>query len=211
MDFASHLLAHYSRDFVDKLLKSLQGDPLHCLVLNPSKIKDQELLERIPSLSPHPFIPHSYFYSKKDWEAGKSLFYDLGCFSIQDASAMMVPFFLNPLPGETVLDFCAAPGGKTIFMSLNMEQKGLVVANDLSFPRAKALSQNVERMGLGNVAVISDNLAKKKGQWTEAFDKILLDAPCSGSAMFRKDEEAKRSWSMDKVLRCASIQKELLD
>lgn len=211
MDFASHLLAHYSRDFVDKLLESLQGDPLHCLVLNPSKIKDQELLERIPSLSPHPFIPHSYFYSKKDWEAGKSLFYDLGCFSIQDASAMMVPFFLNPLPGETVLDFCAAPGGKTIFMSLNMEQKGLVVANDLSFPRAKALSQNVERMGLGNVAVISDNLAKKKGQWKEAFDKILLDAPCSGSAMFRKDEEAKRSWSMDKVLRCASIQKELLD
>ena len=83
MDFASHFLAHYSRDFVDKLLESLQGDPLHCLVLNPSKIKDQELLERIPSLSPHPFIPHSYFYSKKDWEAGKSLFYDLGCFSIQ--------------------------------------------------------------------------------------------------------------------------------
>ncbi len=211
MDFASHLLAHYSSDFVDKLLGSLQGEPTHCLVLNTNKMKDQELLERVPSLSPHPFIPHAYFYFKKEWEAGKSLFYDLGCFSIQDASAMMVPYFLKPRPGETVLDFCAAPGGKTIFMSLGMEQNGLVVANDLSFPRAKALSQNVERMGLGNVAVISDNLVKKKGEWNEIFDKILLDAPCSGSAMFRKDEEAKRSWSMDKVLRCASIQSKLLD
>ena len=172
---------------------------------------DEEFLSSFPLVKRHPFLPHVFSYEKGDYEFGKRALYDLGAYSIQDAAAMLPAFVLNPQEGETVLDLCAAPGGKTIFMSLLCAQKALVIANDLSFPRAKDLSSNVERMGLGNAVVVNDDFSKIRAPKEGAFDAIMLDAPCSGTAMFRKSSQAEGEWSPNKMGRCLSLQLSLLE
>jgi 16S rRNA C967 or C1407 C5-methylase (RsmB/RsmF family) len=106
---------------------------------------------------------------------------------------------------------CAGPGGKTIGASIAMENKGTIIANDISYPRAKDMSQNIERMGRGDIIVTSTDFVFAYVNFLNAFDKIILDAPCSGSAMFRKNEEAERDWNPSKVKSCVKRQLELLE
>ncbi len=211
MEFVEHLLAHYPPEEVDLLLKAIEeGEEVHGLLLNHRRFGDADLLKKYPSLKPHPFIPHAYLYDKKELDLGKSFLFDVGAFYIMDPSSMAVAHFLDPKPGMKVLDLCAAPGGKTVHASLLMEQEGAILANDLSFPRAKELSSNVERMGLANVAVTSSDIAARKDNYRESFDAIILDAPCSGSATFRKNAAAKEDWTYAKVMRCQQIQIDLI-
>lgn len=210
MDFYDSL-KHLPRACVKSLQEAQNKEPVHALLLNASKIADEDFIKFFPLVRNHPFIPHVYYYDKAVYDFGKSWLYDAGAISIQDPAAMLVPYYLDPKPGEKVLDLCAAPGGKTIFASLLMRQQGTILSNDLSYPRAKNLSQNVERMGLRNIIVSSDDFSLVYGGFAGFFDKIILDAPCSGSAMFRKDDESKADWSEEKVARCASIQNNLLE
>ncbi len=209
MEFIDTLTPYLSKDEIDRLFLSLDGDVIHGVTLNPKKISDEEFLSLCPHAKPHPFVPHSYIYKKEEYDLGKSLLYASGAISIQDPSSMMPAFFLNPKPGSLVLDLCAAPGGKSINLSFLIGEDGLLVANDLSYPRAKSLSANIERMGLGNVIVTSGDYSSYRFPY--AFDAILLDAPCSGSAMFRKNEEAKNDWSPEKLSRCVNEQEKLLE
>ena len=211
MEFKEHLLAHLPEKEVESLLLSLERERVYALLLNTKKMSDETFLSLFPNVRKHPFVPHAYLYEKQEYEFGKSVFYDAGCYSIQDPAAMMAVYFLSPKEGETVLDLCAAPGGKSIALSFAIGDSGVLIANDLSYPRAKDLSQNVERMGLGNVIVTCNDFSKIYTHYLERFSSIMLDAPCSGSAMFRKNDLAKEDWRYEKVLSCSSRQKELLE
>lgn len=211
MEFAEHLYAHYEKSLVDGLLSALQERPCHALLLNESLLSEAKLLSFYPHLEKHPFIPSSYLYRKEEYDLGKSLLHDIGAFYIMDPSSMAVAHFLAPKRGERLLDIAAAPGGKTIHASILMQNEGVILSNDLSYIRAKELSSNVERMGRRNIAVVSGDIAKQADAYESYFDAIILDAPCSGSAMFRKNKEAEKDWTYEKVLRCASKQKELLE
>ena len=192
-------------------MESLKGKSTHCLYLNLDKISDEEFLSLYPNVQPHPFIPHAYYFDEEEYPLGKSLLFDIGAFYILDASSLLPPLSLGVTPGMRVLDLCAAPGGKSFVLSTQLGPSGILLSNDLSYPRAKELSGNMERLGRGNVIVTSGDMEKAKEHYLEAFDAILLDAPCSGSSMFRKSKEAENDWTIEKVLRCASIQASLLE
>lgn len=212
MEFLESLNTYLPKDEAEKLVSAItQGSVTHGLLLNTKKMSDEEFVNRYPNVRKHPFIEHAYLYNKEEYEFGKSMLYEDGVISIEDPAAMMVVYFLKPEEDDVILDMCAAPGGKTIGASLAMNDKGCVIANDISYPRAKALSQNIERMGRGNVVVASNDFVFSYVHFRNTFDKIILDAPCSGSAMIRKNEAAKKDWKYEKVLSCARRQIELLE
>lgn len=208
MDFKEHLYQHYPHDLVDELLLSLEKESVHAALLNPKKMSDETFLSLFPHVKKHPFIPHAFYYDKNEYPLGKNIFHDAGVYYLQDPSAMLVAAFLPISKGDYILDMCAAPGGKTIQTAFH--EGVTVVANDISYPRALTLSSNIERMGLGNVMVTAMNLHQFPLSYRHFFDSIILDAPCSGSGMFRKQEEMRLDWTYNKVLECAKTQKELL-
>lgn len=134
-----------------------------------------------------------------------------GLFYAQEPSAMCAAPLLAVKPGERVLDLCAAPGGKTTQLAAAMRGEGVLVANEYVFDRARILSQNVERLGVRNAAVVSADPAALAARLPQYFDKILVDAPCSGEGMFRRDETAIAEWSVQNVERCIVRQREILD
>lgn len=211
MNLGESLGNYLSKEEIASLEKALNGEPVHALLLNPEKLTDSDFVAAYPHVRKHPFVDHAYLYNKEEYQFGQNLLYDDGAYSIQDPAAMMVPYFLAPTPDDIVLDMCAAPGGKTIGASIAMENKGTIIANDISYPRAKDMSQNIERMGRGNIIVTSTDFVFAYVNFLNAFDKIILDAPCSGSAMFRKNEEAERDWNPSKVKSCVKRQLELLE
>ncbi len=212
MDFRTNLIEHLAENEVDSLLNEIEnGKVTHALLLNDKKMSDEEFVKRYPNVRKHPFVEHAYYYDKDEYEFGKSLLYDDGVFSIEDASAMMVVYFLKPEEDDIILDMCAAPGGKSIGASLAMKDNGVIVSNDISYPRAKSMSQNVERMGRGNMIVASNDFVFSHVHFANTFDKIILDAPCSGSAMMRKNALAKKDWKYEKVKTNSRRQLELLE
>ena len=124
---------------------------------------------------------------------------------------MAVVSLLDPQPGERVLDLCAAPGGKTTHIASRLCGQGLLVSNEIHPARAKILSQNVERMSIGNGVVTNEDSERLKAYFPEFFDAMVVDAPCSGEGMFRKDEQARAEWSEANVRICAERQQEILD
>lgn len=161
-------------------------------------------------LSKIPWTAEGYYYSD-DIRPGKHPYHEAGAYYIQEPSAMLPAELLGAQPGDCVLDLCAAPGGKTTKIAADMKGEGLLVANEIHPKRAAILSSNVERMGIKNAVVTnepSDVLLKK---FRGFFDKILIDAPCSGEGMFRKDEEARNQWSEENVFMCAERQREILE
>ncbi len=142
---------------------------------------------------------------------GKHPLHEAGVYYIQEASAMLPGSLCPPAPGERVLDLCAAPGGKATQLAAALEGEGLLVANEIHRGRAAILSQNMERMGVTNAVVVSaspDELVPRFGGF---FDKIVVDAPCSGEGMFRREEDAVRMWSPENVALCAERQAGILD
>lgn len=117
---------------------------------------------------------------------------------------------LNPQPGERVLDLCAAPGGKATQLADMMRGRGVLIANDPVLPRARELSRNIERMGIKNAVVLSNTPSELARSFPETFDRVLVDAPCSGEGMFRKDPLSRRYWTAATPALCAARQKEIL-
>ncbi|MCB9498089.1 MAG: hypothetical protein H6688_01365 [Erysipelotrichaceae bacterium] len=210
MDFKSHLLKYLKKDEIDRLMNSLTENDRHAALLNPRKMNDETFIQLFPHVIPHPLVPHAYLYDKSEYELGKTVEHELGAFYLQEPSAMVVSSLLDFHTDDLVLDLCAAPGGKTVQASFLMDGKGLIVANDIAHNRAMTIKENVERLGLGNILIISNDFSKIYHRYENVFDKIILDAPCSGSGMFRKDNRLKEDWTYAKVLKNQALQKELI-
>lgn len=198
------------KEEADDFLRSYDEDKSQGLRVNRLKMTRNAFLGINPfELSPIPWVEDGFYYASKD-RPGKHPYHEAGLYYIQEPSAMGVGELVDPKPGEKVLDLCAAPGGKTTHLAQKMNQEGLLVANEIHPARAKILSQNLERMGVTNAVVTNetpDRLAKK---FPSFFDAILVDAPCSGEGMFRKDPDARSEWSLDHVAFCAARQMDII-
>lgn len=208
--FKSHLKKYLSDKTISDLVESFSKPRLHGLLRNENKISHEKLLKYFPSLIKHPLINNGYTCDPNLISPGKHWLFDAGCYYLQDLSAMLVASLLPIEKDDIVLDMCAAPGGKTVQTSLKLSKSGLILANDISKKRANILVSNIERMGLGNVIVANEDALNICKKYPNMFTKILLDAPCSGSGMFKKDDKMIEDWHINKVLSAAKLQKELI-
>ncbi len=188
-------------------LESLERPRAVALRFNPLKGQRPNLPFAGESV---PWEPEGCYYDPAS-RPGLHVYHEAGVYYLQEASAMSPVALLDPQPGERVCDLCAAPGGKTTQIAGRMGGDGFLLCNEINPKRAKILSQNIERMGVSNSLVANetpDRLAKK---FPGFFDRVLVDAPCSGEGMFRKEEAAVTDWSQDTVEMCARRQAEILE
>lgn len=194
----------------DHFLASYADDPSYGLRINPLKGTPNAIALELPfTLSPVAWASEGY-HADPGEHPGRHPLHEAGVYYIQDPSAMSVISLLDPQPGELVLDLCAAPGGKSTQIAGRLQGKGLLVANEIIPGRAKILSQNIERMGVTNAVVCNEDPAHLAEHFPHFFDKIVVDAPCSGEGMFRKDDTAITEWTTDLVTMCAKRQQEIL-
>lgn len=196
------------KDEYDDFKKALLEKPVKGLYLNRNKKNVERVLEE-QYIEHHPIVENGYLYDE-NYHPGRSAYFLAGLYYIQEPSAMLVADALPIEPDDFVLDMCAAPGGKSCEIASRLTGEGVLIANDIEASRARILSENIERFGLDNTIVTNVDPMRFTKQFQEAFDKIVLDAPCSGEGMFRKLEQAVDTWSEDKALECAHIQKNLL-
>ena len=168
------------------------------------------------SLSPIPWCPAGFESCSAisvtgAAQPGKHPYHAAGLYHLQEPSAMAVAGLLDPQPGERVLDLSAAPGGKATHLSALMQNEGLLVANEIHPRRAWELFENTERWGARNVAITNATPRQLADHFGEFFDKVLVDAPCSGEGMFRKSEASRREWSPELAQSCAIRQGAILD
>ena len=180
------------------------------LRINRDKITSEEFEKLAPfELTPIPWVDNGFYYGEND-RPSRHPFYYSGLYYLQEPSAMTPANILPVNPGDKVLDLCAAPGGKATELGAKLHGKGLLAANDISGPRARALLKNVEVFGIPNSLILNEVPAKLAENFPEFFDKILVDAPCSGEGMFRKDPDTAKAWKPEKPLECARMQKEII-
>ncbi len=180
------------------------------LRLNTAKVTPEAFLKQVPfTLEKIPWARYGYYYPEQQ-RPGKHPYHEAGLYYIQEPSAMAVVELLDPQPGEKILDLCAAPGGKTTQIADRLQGKGFLLSNEFHAGRAKILSQNVERMGIRNAVVTNESPQRLAERFIGYFDRILVDAPCSGEGMFRKNPLAAEEWSQQNVVLCAVRQLEIL-
>ena len=157
-----------------------------------------------------PWEPQGFYYDPAA-RPGLHPYHEAGVYYLQEASAMSAVALLQPQPGERVCDLCAAPGGKSTQIAGRMMGEGFLLCNEWSPKRAKILSQNIERLGVANALVTNETADRLAQKLPGFFDKVLIDAPCSGEGMFRKEADAVTDWSQETVEMCARRQAEILD
>ena len=209
--FTDRMQEMLSAEEYQAFLKSYGEPKKQALRLNPLKGDSGRFLELCPfSLTRVPWEENGYYFDSED-RPGKHPFHEAGVYYIQEASAMAPVPFLAAKPGERILDLCAAPGGKSTQIAAAMQGEGILVCNEYNRKRAEILAENIERMGVANAIVVNHDSAQLSELFPGYFDRILVDAPCSGEGMFRKNEEAVTEWSPENVERCAERQDEILD
>lgn len=220
-------------------LESLSGKRYRALRLNPLKTRIQEGKEKLPfTLSPVPWTKNGFYYEEEE-QPGKHPYHEAGLYYIQEPSAMApVPCLMEerasaatiperqeehvsaaaiperqeePASPERILDLCAAPGGKSTQIAEYMRGRGMLITNEIHPQRAKILSENIERMGISNAIVLNETPESLSKRFIAFFDRILVDAPCSGEGMFRKNDNAGEEWSEENVALCAERQDGILD
>lgn len=175
------------------------------LKISPSGL---EKLLNIP-LEPVAWCDNGFYYNA-DYRPAKSPLYHAGLFYIQEPSAMAPASVFDIKKGDKVLDLCSAPGGKTTQLAAKLDGEGLIVANDVSNTRLRGLVKNIEMAGVTNGVVLNETPQRLANIFPEYFDKVLIDAPCSGEGMFRKDSEAVKNYEKHKSEQCSVIQKDIL-
>ncbi len=208
-------------EFLDRM-KTLLGSEYECFLaqyempctrgvrINTLKLKKENADALGFELEQIPFAAEG-FRMLSERKIGASPYHHAGAFYSQEPSAMSAVTALDPQPGEFILDMCAAPGGKSTQIAARLAGKGCIWSNEYVRSRANVLISNIERCGIKNAVVTSmrpDALAEKTGA---VFDRVLVDAPCSGEGMFRREENAVRDWSPENVAACAVRQAEILD
>ncbi len=204
-------------DKYPSFLSSLQLPALTGMRINTLKISPEEFLQLSPlMLSGISWCPTGYIVDSGDevigWlSPGKHPYHNAGLYYLQEPSAMAAAEVLAPQPGETVLDLAAAPGGKATHLAALMNNTGVLVANEIHPKRMWDLVENLERCGVTNAIVTNESSEKLVQHFGEYFDRVLLDAPCSGEGMFRKSEVARREWKPGLVESCAVRQSAILE
>lgn len=195
----------------DRFLLSYDEKPFKGIRVNTLKCTNERFLELFGSLEKAEFSENG-FYLDSDYKGiGNSPLHHAGAFYVQEPSAMIAGTILDVKPGDKVLDLCAAPGGKSTQLASRLDGEGVLVANEYVASRAKILLSNIERMGIKN-AIVTNNRPDVICEALEGyFDKVLVDAPCSGEGMFRKEPKALDEWSQNTVLDCAKRQALILE
>ena len=190
----------------DAFLKSLERPRAVALRYNPLKGERPSL----PFVQqPVPWEPEGFYYDPES-RPGLHVYHEAGVYYLQEASAMAPVALLDPQPGEKICDLCSAPGGKTTQIAGRMGGAGFLLCNEINPKRAKILSRNIERMAVSNALVTNEHPANLAKKYPGFFDRVLVDAPCSGEGMFRKEEAAVTDWSQETVEMCANRQAEIL-
>lgn len=213
------------KDFINEMEKLLNEQELNCYLdsfnkpsqkgirVNLTKIELQKFLELYDEkdLEKVPYFDNS-FYSNKE-KFGKDILHQIGCFYSQDPSSMVPVSLLKDydLSNKLVLDMCASPGGKSLQIASIMGDDGVVVSNEIVPSRAKILQSNIERLGKINFIVLNDNPKNISQNLKGVFDVVIVDAPCSGEGMFRKDPDAIKEWSLEGIKSNANRQKAIVD
>ena len=198
------------QDDYDAFLQAYDQPRTYGLRVNTAKISCEEFEKIVPfEVKKIPWISNGYFY-REDVRPSRCPLYQAGLYYLQEPSAMTPASRIPVEPGEYVLDMCAAPGGKATAVGSALKGAGLLVANDISTTRARALLRNLELFGIPNLFVANEKPEKMVKNFPEFFHKIILDAPCSGEGMFRKEEALARDWTPEKSHELSLIQRELL-
>lgn len=197
-------------DEFEEFTKSYEKERTFGLRVNTAKISCEEFERIVPfAVKKIPWVENGYFYEEES-RPSRCPLYQAGLYYLQEPSAMTPASRIPVEPGEFVLDLCAAPGGKATALGAALKGDGLLVANDISTSRARALLRNLELFGVSNVFVANETPGKLAKAFPEFFHKIVLDAPCSGEGMFRKEEALARDWTPEKSTELAEIQRELI-
>ncbi len=193
----------------EEYLRSFEKMPENGLRVNTAKISVEDFLKICPfEVKPVPWVKNGFFYEGE--RPAVHPYYYAGLYYLQEPSAMTPASILPVSPGERVLDLCAAPGGKSTELAARLKGKGVLVSNDVSSTRAKALLKNLELFGTSNALVVSETPQKLAGVFEGWFDKILVDAPCSGEGMFRKKPAIIKNWEQYGTGYYHAIQKEIM-
>jgi NOL1/NOP2/sun family putative RNA methylase len=204
-------MSKFLGDEYSEFAKSLNDSPRSGLRVNTLKISAERFREFSPFvLGERVPWAQSAFLLESEEKPGKHPYHQAGLYYLQDPSAMAPAVLLAPQPGERVLDLAAAPGGKTTHLAALMQGRGLLVANEIKTKRTGHLVQNVERWGAGNVVITNETPENLADHFGSFFDRVLVDAPCSGEGMFRKDMGARADWSLEMVQGCAARQGNIL-
>lgn len=223
-EYIERMKSELGSETFDKYLNCLNLSTTHGMTINFNKLKESSVdLDYVINKFElrEVFKNDNYAYYTYDKEKladkgiypGKDPLYHAGLYYIQEPSAAKVLFEVPFKSSDVILDLCASPGGKSIqaLYSLNKNEGGFLVSNEIDYKRVKVLNSNIERMGFDNIAITSAKSQELSNCFNSFFDKIIVDAPCSGEGMLRKSEEARKQWSFSLVKSCSNIQKTLVD
>lgn len=201
----------YSDLDAESLFNSLENqNPVKALKVNTNKISIDNFLRIYPfDCSPVPYLDDGFYTNAEN--PGRLPLHAAGAIYMQDPGAMSAVASLDIKKGSKVLDVCAAPGGKTVQLSSLVGEDGIVVSNEYVTKRCRILQSNVERIGCENVVVTNLDSKFLYDVYGAYFDCVLVDAPCSGEGMFRKNVLAVDEWSVDNILHCRDRQREILE
>ncbi len=196
----------------DAYVETLNNPPFRGLRANLLKIQPDALVKRqFASLSPSPFAREGFVLTGSETGLGNHIYHRQGLFYMQEPSASSAVTVLDPQPGDWVLDLCAAPGGKSTQIAARIGQSGFLIANEIDGGRARILMSNLERLGVSEAMITHaspERLCPQLGGW---MDKVLVDAPCSGEGMFKKEDRALADWSVEHVRACGQRQQKILE
>lgn len=229
--FLNRMKEYLGSDEYEQFVASYNFEPKKAVIWNTKKKKDLNSLSQgefgkifkneINSEINDKFNESKFLLSQKEEKEilsnkeinGKNYLHHAGVIYISEPSAASVVSHLDIKSPDKVLDLCASPGGKSIQVLnyLNEEDGGFLIANEIVVKRVKILSSNLERMGYKNVIILSESPKNISENFEGYFDKVIVDAPCSGEGLFRRDENAIKEWSLENVKACAIRQKEILD
>ncbi|MBU1976013.1 MAG: RsmB/NOP family class I SAM-dependent RNA methyltransferase [Nanoarchaeota archaeon] len=174
------------------------------------RLEDRWTLEPVPWCKEGFWIRHKGKGNEERFDVGNLVEHMLGFIYVQDPASMIPPLVLDPNPGDLVLDLCAAPGSKTTQLAMYMQNKGVIVANDIKVDRLKPLGLNLQRCGVSN-AIISQMYGQRFSRMEQKFDKVLVDGPCTGTGTIRRSLKTLRMWSPNMVKKLAKEQKRLVE
>ncbi|WP_409347135.1 RsmB/NOP family class I SAM-dependent RNA methyltransferase [Paenibacillus sp. MBLB4367] len=209
--FVERMCAMLGDEF-EAFMRSYEEPRYYGLRVNTLKLQTSRFAGELSpfELQPAAWAPDGFYYEEGE-RPGKHPYYHAGLYYIQEPSAMAPVELLDVKPGERVLDLCAAPGGKSTQIAGKLGGTGLLVSNDNSADRVKALVKNIELSGVRNAVVFNETPERLAPVFAAYFDKILIDAPCSGEGMFRKEEEMAKQWERHSVERCSLMQRDILE